>query len=294
MGTSSNVLLLYFGMDNGLYQRYICHCSIALYAFFNLSNDGAQQLIRIFSRMVSCCYMALTTMATFQFVSIRAASVALCIVGSYTCLFRCYQDKYSQGWVFYGFLCLGLSSIVWVQTLYYVPIVWILMRTRLQATSVRNYISSIFGLLLPNIVALSVVLYQSEWQVVARHFGELLTFGSFANYWLLSINQILTGAWIMLCAIIGTVHYLRKRRSDSIRTRMLYSFFVQINILSILFLCLQPQHFDAILGIIIASTSPLIAHFFALTNTKFTNFTFKFLTLGTLAITVFNFLSYLR
>ena len=43
MGTSSNVLLLYFGMDNGLYQRYICHCSIALYAFFNLSNDGAQQ-----------------------------------------------------------------------------------------------------------------------------------------------------------------------------------------------------------------------------------------------------------
>jgi putative membrane protein len=168
------------------------------------------------------------------------------------------------------------------------------MRTRLQATSVRNYISSIFGLLLPNIVALSVVLYQSEWQVVVRHFGELLTFGSFANYWLLSINQILTGVWIILCAIIGTVHYLRKRRSDSIRTRMLYSFFVQINILSILFLCLQPQHFDAILGIIIASTSPLIAHFFALTNTKFTNFTFKFLTLATLAITVFNFLSYLR
>ena len=203
--------------------------------FLMMELNNTNALIRIFSRMVSCCYMALTTMATFQFVSIRAASVALCIVGSYICLFRCYQDKYSQGWVFYGFLCLGLSSIVWVQTLYYVPIVWILMRTRLQATSVRNYISSIFGILLPNIVALSVVLYQSEWQVVVRHFGELLTFGSFANYWLLSINQILTGVWIMLCAIIGTVHYLRKRRSDSIRTRMLYSFFVQINILSILF-----------------------------------------------------------
>ena len=203
--------------------------------FLMMELNNTNALIRIFSRMVSCCYMALTTMATFQFVSIRAASVALCIVGSYICLFRCYQDKYSQGWVFYGFLCLGLSSIVWVQTLYYVPIIWILMRTRLQATSVRNYISSIFGLLLPNIVALSVVLYQSEWQVVVRHFGELLTFGSFANYWLLSINQILTGVWIMLCAIIGTVHYLRKRRSDSILTRMLYSLFVQINILSILF-----------------------------------------------------------
>ncbi|MBF1445641.1 MAG: hypothetical protein HXN53_07700, partial [Prevotella nigrescens] len=78
------------------------------------------------------------------------------------------------------------------------------------------------------------------------------------------------------------------------RTRMLYSFFIQMNTLSIIFLCLQPQHFDALLGIIIASTAPLIAHFFALTNTKFTNFTFKFLALGTIAITVFNLLSYLR
>ena len=88
-----------------------------------------------------------------------------------------------------------------------------------------TYISSIFGLLLPNIVALSVVLYQSEWQVVVRHFGELLTFGNFANYWLLSINQILTGVWIMLCAIIGTVHYLRKRRFRLVYVRVCFTAF---------------------------------------------------------------------
>ena len=262
--------------------------------FLMMELNNSNALIRIFSRMVSCCYMALTTMATFLFVSMRAASVALCIVGSYTCLFRCYQDRRSQGWVFYAFLCLGLSSIVWVQVLYYVPIVWILMHTRLQATSLRNYVSSIFGLILPNLVALGIILYQGEWQTVSRHFGELFAFGSIANYWLLSANQFITGAWILLCALIGTVHYLHKRRSDSIRTRMLYSFFIQMNTLSIIFLCLQPQYFDALLGIIIASTAPLIAHFFALTNTKFTNFTFKFLALGTIAITVFNLLSYLR
>ena len=262
--------------------------------FLMMELNNTNALIRIFSRMVSCSYMALTTMATFLFVSMRAASVALCIVGSYICLFRCYQDRRSQGWVFYAFLCLGLSSIVWVQVLYYVPVVWILMHTRLQATSFRNYVSSIFGLILPNLVALGVILYQGEWQTVSRHFGELFAFGSIANYWLLSVNQFITGAWILLCALIGTVHYLHKRHSDSIRTRMLYSFFIQMNTLSIIFLCLQPQHFDALLGIIIASTAPLIAHFFALTNTKFTNFTFKFLALGTIAITVFNLLSYLR
>ncbi|MBF1445216.1 MAG: hypothetical protein HXN53_05535, partial [Prevotella nigrescens] len=76
--------------------------------FLMMELNNTNALIRIFSRMVSCCYMALTTMATFLFVSMRAASVALCIVGSYTCLFRCYQDRRSQGWVFYAFLCLGL------------------------------------------------------------------------------------------------------------------------------------------------------------------------------------------
>ena len=59
--------------------------------FLMMELNNTNALIRIFSRMVSCCYMALTTMATFLFVSMRAASVALCIVGSYTCLFRSRQ-----------------------------------------------------------------------------------------------------------------------------------------------------------------------------------------------------------
>ncbi len=223
----------------------------------------------------------------------RAASVVLCMVGFYTCIFRCYQDKRSPGWVFYAFLCMGFSSIVWVQTLYFVPIVWVLLTTKLLAPGVRNYVSSLFGLLLPNLVAFGILLYRGEWQMAVQHFVELTNFGSIANYLLLSVNQIVTASWVILCAIIGTVHYLRKKRSDSIRNRMLYSFFINLNTVSIVFLCLQPQHFDALLGMVIASTSPLIGHFFALTHTKFTNFTFKFLTFGTLVITLYNLFPYL-
>ena len=219
--------------------------------FLMMELNNSNALIRIYSRMVSCCYMLLTTMATFQFVSMRAASVVLCMVGFYTCIFRCYQDQRSPGWVFYAFLCMGFSSIVWVQTLYFVPIVWVL------------------------------------------HFNELTNFGSLANYWLLSVNQIVTASWVILCAIIGTVHYIRKKSADSIRNRMLYSFFINLNTVSIIFLCLQPQHFDALLGTVIASTSPLIGHFFALTHTKITNFTFKFLALGTFVITLYNLFPYL-
>lgn len=262
--------------------------------FLMMELNNSNVLIRIFSRMVSCCYMSLTTMATFQFLSLLAASVVLCMVGFYTCIFRCYQDKRSPGWVFYAFLCLGFSSIVWVQALYFVPVVWVLFARKLLAASLRNYVSSLFGLLLPNLVALGILIYNGEWHWALRHLGELTNFGSLANYWLLSINQIITAAWVILCAIIGTVHYMRKKSSDSIRNRMLYGFFIHINNLSILFLCLQPQHFDALLGMVIASTSPLIAHFIALTRTKLTNITFKFLVLGTFAITLYNLFSNLR
>lgn len=60
--------------------------------FLMMELNNTNALIRIYSRMVSCCYMAFTTMATFQFISYRAAIIVLCIVGFYTCIFRCYQD----------------------------------------------------------------------------------------------------------------------------------------------------------------------------------------------------------
>ena len=146
--------------------------------FLMMELNNSNALIRIYSRMVSCCYMLLTTMATFQFVSMRAASVVLCMVGFYTCIFRCYQDQRSPGWVFYAFLCMGFSSIVWVQTLYFVPIVWVLLATKLLAPSVRNYVSSLFGLLLPNLVAFGILLYRGEWQLAVQHFNELINFGT--------------------------------------------------------------------------------------------------------------------
>ena len=48
--------------------------------FLMMELNNTNALIRIFSRMVSCSYMALTTMATFLFVSMRAASVVLTLV----------------------------------------------------------------------------------------------------------------------------------------------------------------------------------------------------------------------
>ena len=61
---------------------------------------------------------------------------------------------------------------------------------------------------------------------------------------------------------------------DKIRTRMLFGFFIWIDLFSFAFLMLQPQHSDMLIRFIIISTAPLIAHFLALTATRFTNMVF--------------------
>ena len=95
-------------------------------------------------------------------------------------------------------------------------------------------------------------------------------------------------ALIILMAVIGTIHFIRKNYLDKIRVRMFYGFFIWMDLAALAFLLLQPQHFNAMLLIMILNTSPLIAHFIALTSTKITNIVFLVLCFATLLLTVYN------
>ncbi|MDD7273124.1 MAG: hypothetical protein SOZ07_04050 [Prevotella sp.] len=256
------------------------------YLMMELNNANA--LIRIYSRMVSATFLILSSIAIFQFSSLALSIVTLCCIGYYTCLFRCYQDPNSQGWVFYAFLCVGLSSIVWVQALYFVPFLWIFLRTNLLAFNFKSWVSSLLGLLVPYVFYTAYLVYRQSFDRLIAHFTRLGEFSGLADYTCLSVAQLLYFSFIFLCAFIGTTHFLRQQRNDSIRTRLFYGVFMTINTLAIIFLILQPQHFIPLIGVITVSTSPLIAHFFALTHTRGTNIVFKIITLSALALLAYN------
>ena len=50
----------------------------------------------------------------------------LCFSASLLMLYRTYQDKTSVGTVFYTYLFIGLGSLVNIQILWFVPILWII------------------------------------------------------------------------------------------------------------------------------------------------------------------------
>ena len=89
--------------------------------------NNRYSLIRVYSRMVSCSYLVLMTMACFLFPSIHGAIIELAFIAACMFLFNAYQNPRGSGAVFYAFAMIGISSIFFVQILYYVPLLWFVL-----------------------------------------------------------------------------------------------------------------------------------------------------------------------
>ena len=69
---------------------------------------------------------------------------------------------------------------------------------------------------------------------------------------------------------------------------MLFEIFSVLALAAIVFMILQPQHIDYLLALLIVSTSPMIGHYIALTNTFITNISFYVMLVVALIITCVN------
>ena len=257
----------------GLVERQLyfqlAFLTVSTYLMMELNNSNA--LIRIYSRMVSCSFLALTTTATFLFPSLREALVQLCLITFYTIIFHTYQDKEAPGLTFYAFLCLGIASVLFVQVLFFVPFLWLLI-----------------GLLMPYWFLAPMSLFTGHVDTLAAHFMGIAQFQPLFHYQDISEHYIVTFSFVCLVALIGTIHFLRNSYMDKIRTRMIYEMLMWMNLITIVFIILQPQHFEILLGLMIVNTSPFIGHFIALTHTRLTNTVFYALIALTLLITFYN------
>lgn len=277
------------GTKNGI--AWVELVLFALCTAMMIALNNRNSLIRIYSRMVSCSFIAMISAATFLFHNMQSFLIATCFILFYLILLRSYQDKRAPGIVFYAFSCLGIASTAFVQILYFIPFMWILMASNMMAISKKMFCASILGILVPYWFIGGYQLWTGELDYLQLHFGELAAFSTLFDYSMLDAGRIVTIAAVAFLAIIGTVHFLRNSYLDKIRTRMIYEMFITINSLTAVFIILKPQHFDSLLPIAIVNTSCLIAHYIALTKTKVTNITFVAICIIMVALTVFNLVS---
>lgn len=280
------VIWLASGVIQGEWWLQLVCFAITAYLMAILNSKNS--LIRVYSRLISVFFMMLTCCDCLLFPSIRESVSIMLMVFSYLILFSCYQDKTATGLTLYGFAVLGLATMGNVLLLYYVPLFWLFMRYNLLSLSWRTWMASILGLLLPYWFAACWYVYFEEPQAMIDHFQPLVIFGPVADYSNLSTGQMVLVCMVVVLGIIGTFHLLHKSYLDSIRVRLLYSIFLWTDLITVIFLALQPQHYDLLIRFMIVNTSPLAAHFFALTSTRTTNVVFYVTLVSIISLTVYH------
>lgn len=251
-----------------------------------LNNRNA--LMRTYSRMVSCSFLVLITMATLPHPSFKASIVTMCFIAFYLIIWNGYQDQLSTGWTFYAFFCIGLASMVFIQVVYYLPILWLLMMFFTNSFSIRTFFASIIGVVTPYWFSAGYYAFTNNLDSLATHFEDFVNYHELFTYSQITIHQILTFAFIIILGLIGMVHFVQTSYADKIRTRMIYESFIMMNFVTLTFLILQPQHGKELGGILIVNTAPLIAHFITFTQGKIANISFICILTSTVLILLFN------
>ena len=86
-------------------------------------------------------------------------------------------------------------------------------------------------------------------------------------------------AFLVILSAAGVIHFWSYSFEEKIRIRLIYGFLTSLLSFTLLFIVLQPQHYDALLRIAIVCASPLIAHVFTFTASRISNILF-FVTAG--------------
>lgn len=259
---------------------------VSVMMMVELNNSNA--LIRIYSRMVSCSFLVMTTMSLFLFQTIDVAVVQITFIAFLLLMLRSYQDPNATGLTFYAFCALGIASIVFPQILLFLPPLWIVMATYIQNFSPRTFLSSIIGVVAPYWFVAAWLIYTGKYAWLGTHFISILQFGTPFYLVDVKLQEWLTFAFVLLCAIIGSIHFLMYSYQDRIRIRLIYEMFIVLDGLTMFFALIQPQHFDCLLGMAIVLTAPIIGHWLALTSSRLSNIVSMLLAAAAFALTIYN------
>ena len=248
----------------------------AIVAYVLLETNNKNMLIRVRSRMVSSCWVffaaVIASMHPFSFGLLSSLFLSI----SYYLLFKTYQQQDPVRYSFHAALMLGVSACLVPHVIAFVVLfIWHQM-VFLRSMTFRALFAILIGSLFPFLLWGGYCLFVDDYSMLLDWVGRLISYDRIqpSNYTALTIQAI--ASWLLpsLLILIGCVHYLFTSYNDKIQVRMmLYIYVVQFLAIEI-FVGLQPAHCVTWLPLLLVSGVPLLAHFYALTSSWFTNFLF--------------------
>jgi len=263
-------------------------CALCTYVILETNNSNF--IIRIRTRMMSCVWLIIITTLGFLHPLSNATLAAFCLVASHYLLFKTYQQKQPVGHTFHSFLFLGLGSLVFPQMLVLAIFYFWYLIVLLRAISWRSFFAGIIGLSLPYWFWAAICVLRDDISPIIHHFFSFSQWQPLLleNYLHLPQPWIVSWGIITFVSLVGGIHFLVTYYNDKVQVRMLlYIYVIQMLIIQT-FLLLQPQHFQVLMALLAVCASPLIAHLFALTNSRLCNSFFCLTLLLFIALAVWN------
>lgn len=215
-------------------------------------------------------FNAAVTVADTTIDSVPAVGVSLIVQLLYiafgTLLFKTYQDRQAQGRVFYAFTCLGIAGLFFVQIVFFVPVMWLLMGRNMMALTPRMVVASLLGIALPYWIALAYFVAVADPEPLVQHLAALGYFGRVADFTAVTVSLPAVSSTVLfilltVIAALCTAHYLNNSYKDNINVRMRIEMAVSATLATVIFCVLQPQHLYALTGMMTVTTSTLVAHY---------------------------------
>jgi len=272
-------------LTEGLWPQLACYAA-SVYLLAELSNGNA--LLRIRSRIISSSFIALSCMNSALFSSFTGCLAQLFFIAAFLLLFSTYQNSMATGRVFYAFAFLGGASVMYVQTLWLVPLIWLLMITQLLTFNWRTWLASIIGILAPYWFLSLWFIYAQDFSPLVEHLSGLWSVGMPFDYSGMPVSKLITFVITLALMLTGIGHFWLRSYEDKIRIRLLYGFFSYLGLFAMLTIIVLPQYYDLFIRLAFICVSPLIGHFVAHTNTRATNIAFIVIIVLIFLITILN------
>lgn len=242
----------------------LCLCTAAVM----LETNVALQILRVRSRLGESLWLLLAAAMPFLYGLGASAVCAFCLAAGMGLLLCCYQNRNAVLLVFHSFLFLGAGSLLSPVMIPLALLFYFCLAFLMRAFSWKGLWAGIVGLLTPYWCWVAWEACVGDVMRVADHVLALW-------FWVLDWDGLsllpavrLLPVWCLLVffGLTGIIHYMRKRYDDKIRTRMMLYVYVCVTVfLHVAFLLLPGQRME-LLAMMAVSTSPLMAHYWAMTR----------------------------
>ncbi len=234
-----------------------------LAAYLLLEFNNRFSLLRIRSHMMPSVFLAMAAAMPFGQTLSWDFLPPICLLLAYYSLFLSYQNFRSQGYAFHAFAFLGIGALVFPQMLYFAPLFMLFMLVQLRSMSGKAFVAALLGMAAPIALREVFLLLNGSAAQIDGFWVALRNFPH-PDYATLDEHRLVSAALVILVSLAATVHFLRTRFNDKIRTRMFFYVIMLEEAALIALAALQPQHFDVLFKLLLVNGSILAAHHLSL------------------------------